>query len=338
MCPIMVPPGVAALDRNLALEVVRVTESSALAASVWAGRGEERAADEAAVVAMRQALNSLSMDGVIANGEGLSEEIPLHTGEAVGKGCGPKVEIALCALEGRTACAKGGQNVLSLVAMSEDGGFLKVPDDLHMEKLAVGPDLPPGILDLDIPPAKMIERLANAKNVPINEITACVLDRPRHGVLIEALYKSGAKVMMIDDGDVSGAIASGLPTSGIDIYMGSGGAAQGILAAAGLKCLGGQMQSRFVLRSDEDRSRYRLFGLDTLPKKMDIAHMVTGEVMMAASGITDGHFLQGVRRSGSKAVIHSVVMRSLTGTVRWLTAHHNLSKGVDHGAGRNVLH
>ncbi len=322
------------MDRNLALEVVRVTEASALAASSWIGRGDERAADEAAVDAMLRALNSLAMDGVIANGEGLSEDIPLHTGEMVGIGSGPKVDIALFALEGRTACAKGGHNTLSLVALTDDGGFLKVPDEIHMEKLAVGPGLPLGILDLDIPPAEMVARLAIAKQVPVSEITACVLDRPRHSKLISALYDAGVKVVLIDDGDVSGAIAAGLPESNIDIYMGSGGAAQGVLAAAGLKCLGGQMQSRFLLRHEDERLRCHRFGLDDLNAKMDLGQMVSGEVMLAATGITDGHLLKGVTRRGDKAESHSLVMRSLTGTVRWLTAHHDLSKLGEHGLGR----
>ena len=327
-------PGAAALDRNLALEVVRVTEGSALAASSWVGRGDERAADEAAVAAMRRALNSLAMDGVIANGEGQSEDVPLHTGEMVGSGSGPKVDIALFALEGRTACAKGGHNTMSLVALTDDGGFLKVPDDIHMEKLAVGPGLPPGILDLDIPPAEMVARVAIAKHVPASEITACVLDRPRHGKLISALYDAGVKVVLIDDGDVSGAIAAGLPESSIDIYMGSGGAAQGVLAAAGLKCLGGQMQSRFLARHEDERLRCHRFGIDDLNRKLDIGQMVSGEVMLAATGVTDGHLLKGVARRGEKAESHSVVMRSLTGTVRWLTAHHDLSKLGEHGLGR----
>jgi len=327
-------PGGTAFDRNLALEVVRVTEASALAASAWTGRGDDRAADEAAVKAMRRALNVLSMDGVIANGEGQSEDVPLHTGEMVGNGLGPKVDISLFALEGRTACAKGGHNTMSLVALTDDGGFLKVPDDVHMEKLAVGPGLPPGILDLDIPAADMVRRVAKAKNVPVTELTACILDRPRHAGLIGQLYDVGMKVVLIDDGDVSGAIATGLESSDIDIYMGSGGAAQGVLAAAGLKCLGGQMQCRFLLRSDEERMRCRRFGLDELSRKLDIGQMVSGEVMLAATGITDGHLLRGVSRRGEKAESHSLVMRSLTGTVRWLTAHHDLSKLADLGLGR----
>ena len=333
--PIMLRPGAAALDRNLALEVVRVTESSALAASVWTGRGDERAADEAAVGAMRRTLNSLAMDGVIANGEGQSEDVPLHTGEAVGTGSGPKVEIALLAVEGRTACAKGGHNTLSLVALTDDGGFLKVPDDAHMEVLAVGAGLPAGLLDLDIPPGQMIERLARAKGVPHSEITACVLDRPRHGALIGALYDAGAKVVLIEDGNVSGAIATGLPESGIDIYMGSGGAAQGVLAAAGLKCLGGQMQCRFQPRHEEERAKCRRFGIEDLSHKLDIVQMVSGEVMLAATGITDGHLLKGVTLRGNHAVSHSLVMRSLTGTVRWLTVHHDLSRNPgEYGLGR----
>ncbi len=337
--PFKMAPGLAALDRNLALEVVRVTEASALAASAWIGRGDERAADEAAVNAMRRALNGLSMDGVIANGEGQSQDVPLHTGEMIGNGLGPKVDIALCALEGRTACAKGGHNTLSLVALTDDGGFLKVPDDVHMEKLAVGPGLPDGLLDLDLPAKETIKRLAKAKGVPMADITACVLDRPRHADLIGELYDIGIKVVLIDDGDVSGAIATGMADSAIDIYMGSGGAAQGVLAAAGLKCLGGQMQCRFLLRNEEERTRCRRFGLDELDRKLDIGQMVSGEVMLAATGITDGHLLKGIYRRGERAESHSLVMRSLTGTMRWLTAHHDLGKLGENGLGRpNNVH
>ena len=328
-------PGPVGVDRNLALEVVRVTEASALAAAKWIGRGDARAADEAALAAMKRALNVLMMTGVVANGEGVSPDVPLHTGEEVGAGGGPKVDIALFALEGRTICAKGGHNALSLVALTDDGGFLRVPDDMYMEKLAVGAGLPEGILDLDLDPAEMTARIAEAKGIPLAELTVCVLDRPRHGDLIGQLYKAGVRVVLIDDGDVSGAIATGLPNTGIDLYMGSGGAAQGVLAAAGLKCLRGQMQTRFLVKSDEARLRLRRFSDAELGLgQMTINDLVTGDVMLAATGVTDGHLLKGVTLRGKSAECHSLVMRSSTGTIRWLTAHHDLSRwGAHHAPG-----
>ncbi len=315
----------AGLDRNLALEVVRVTEASALAAAQWIGRGDEKAADEAATAAMRQALDSLTMDGMIINGDGDS---PLRTGERVGKGNGPKVAIALTALEGRTICAKGSHNALSVVALTDHGGFLEVPDQVYMDKLAAGPGLPDGLLDLDLPPEEMVRRVAAARGVGVSDLSVCVLDRPRHQDLIGRLYEAGARVVLIDDGDVSGAIAAGLPETGIDLYMGSGGAPQGVLAAAGLKALGGRMQCRLVVRSEEDRSRCRKAGIEDCHRKFDIDDLVCGEVMFAATGVTDGHLLQGLRLSPGRAVSHSLVMRSATGTIRHLTAHHNLAKTV----------
>ncbi|MGE5547255.1 MAG: class II fructose-bisphosphatase [Solirubrobacterales bacterium] len=318
----------AALDRNLALEVVRVTEASALAAARWMGRGDEKAADEAAVTAMRASLNALAMAGVIVNGESDDPEVPLHTGEAVGTGAGPKVEIVLTALEGATICAKGGHNALSVVALAERGSFLKVPDRVYMDKIAVGAGLPAGILDLDAGPEENLTRVAEARGCAATDLTVCVLDRPRHTELIGRLYDFGARVVLIDDGDVSGAIATGLPESGIDLYMGSGGAAEGVLAAAGLKCLDGQIQCRLLPRSEDDRARTRQAGIADATRKFDLADMVHGDVMFAASGITDGHLLQGVRLTASRAVSHSLVMRSLTGTIRHLTSHHDFTKAA----------
>lgn len=317
----------AVLDRNLALEVVRVTEASALASARHAGRGDEKSADEAACGAMRGALNRLAMAGVIVNGEGDDVGQPLHTGEKVGSGRGPKVDIVLTALEGRSICARGAHNALSVVAMTEEGSFLKVPQHSYMEKIAVGAEVPAGVIDLDASPEENLARLAEAKGRTIAELTISVLDRPRHGDLIERLYAAGARVMLFDDGDVSGALAAGLPESGVDAYMGSGGAAQGVLAAAGLKCLGARMQCRLLIRSEQDHQAARRVGIDDPKRKWDIDEMVKGEVMFAATGITDGHVLQGVRLlPGNRAVSHSLVMRSVTGTIRYLTAYHDLTR------------
>jgi fructose-1,6-bisphosphatase II / sedoheptulose-1,7-bisphosphatase len=316
-----------ALDRNLALEVVRVTEASALAAARQTGRGDEKAADQAACSAMLNALNGVTMSGVIVNGEGDDPTQPLHTGEKVGNGKGPTVDIVLTALEGRSICARGAHNALSVVAMTEEGSFLKVPQHSYMEKIVVGAGLPAGLIDLDATPEENLARIAEARGVTPAEVTVSVLDRPRHGELIERLYAAGARVMLFDDGDVSGALAAGLPGSGIDVYMGSGGAAQGVLAAAGLKCLGAQMQCRLLCRSEADHAAARRVGIADTRRKWNIDDMVRGEVMFAATGITDGHVLKGARLlPGRRAESHSLVMRSVTGTIRYLSVIHDLSR------------
>lgn len=320
-----VPPP-QALDRNLALEVVRVTEACALAAGRWVGRGDEKAADEAATSAMREALNSLAMEGVIVNGDSENAGSPLHNGEKVGGGKGPRVDIALTAIEGVTICAKASHNALSVVAATESGSFLHVPQNVYMEKIAVGGRLPEGIIDLDREPEENLARVAAAKNMAVSDLTVCMLDRPRHAELLGRIYDAGARVVLIDDGDVSGAIATGLPETGIDLYMGSGGAAEGVLAAAGLKCLGGQMQCRLMLRGEDERARARRAGIDDLSAKWDVDQLVRGDVMFAATGITDGHILKGVRFHKGGAVSHSIVMRSMTGTIRTLTARHDFDK------------
>ncbi len=320
-------PESAALDRNLALEVVRVTEASALAAAAHTGRGDEKSADEAACAAMRRALNRLCASGVIVNGEGDDGTQPLHTGEKVGTGNGPTIDIVLTALEGRSICARGAHNALSVVAMTEQGSFLKVPQHSYMEKMAVGAGLPDGIIDLDATPETNLARIAEARGVKVSDLTVSILDRPRHAELIGRLYAAGARVMLFDDGDVSGALAAGLPETGVDVYMGSGGAAQGVLAAAGLKCLGAQMQSRLLLRSDQDLRLAHRAGIEDPKRTWNIDDMVRGEVMFAATGITDGHVLKGVQLlAGNRAVSHSLVMRSVTGTIRTLTVHHDLSR------------
>ena len=321
--PPVLPPS--ALDRNLALECARVTEASALAAAGLMGRGDDKAADEAACAAMRQALNGLQMNGVIVNGEGEDSDQPLHSGERVGKGDGgPRVDIVLAALEGRTVCAKGGHNALSVVALTEEGSFLRVPNGVYMHKIATGPGLPADVVDLDLPAEDNLARVAEARRVAVSDLTVCVLDRPRHEDLIGRLYDAGARVVLIDDGDISGALAAGLAETGIDLYMGLGGAAQGVLAAAGLKCMGGQMQCRLMPRNDDQRARCRAAGIEDLARRYDIDDMVRGEVMFAATGVTDGHVVKGVKLfSGERGVSHSLVMRSTTGTIRYLTVHHD---------------
>ncbi len=324
----MMPGSSLPLDRNLALEVVRVTEASALAAARWIGRGDEKAADEAAARAMRDALDALCMAGEIVNGDGDDPARPLATGRKVGNCQGPRVDVALMPLEGPTVCAKGSHNALSVVAMAEHGAILRVPEGAYMEKIATGPGVPADAVDLDLAPEEVLARVAAAKKVRVSDLTVSILDRPRHSGLIGRLFEAGARVILFDDGDMSGALSTGLPDTGIDLYMGSGGALQGVLAAAGLKCLGGRMQCRFMARGDEQRLRLRQAGIDNADRKYDIDDIVAGDVMFAATGVTDGHVLKGIRLSGGKATSHSLVMRSLTGTFRLLTAYHDLSRSA----------
>ena len=313
------------VDRNLALDAVRVTEAAALSASRLMGRGDEKAADEAAVDAMRRALNYLPIDGTVVIGEGERDEAPmLYIGEKVGIG-GPKIDIALDPLEGTTITAKGGQNALAVVAMAEDGGFLFAPD-VYMEKIAVGGGLPDGIVDLDAEPEENLRNLAKAKDEEIDDLVVCILDRPRHAELIAKVRDSGARIMLIGDGDVSGVIATSQPTSGVDIYMGSGGAPEGVLAAAALRCIGGQFQGRLLFRNDDERERAHRCGIEDLNRKYGLTELARGNVMFAATGVTDGTMLRGVRRFGSGATTQSMVMRSKTGTVRIIEARHNFRR------------
>jgi fructose-1,6-bisphosphatase II / sedoheptulose-1,7-bisphosphatase len=310
------------MDRNLALEVVRVTEAAALAASRLMGRGDEKAADQAAVDAMRNALNSLAIEGTVVIGEGERDEAPmLYIGEKVGAG-GPRIDIALDPLEGTTITAKGGQNALAVVAMAEEGGFLNAPD-VYMDKIAIGPDLPDGLADLDAGPEENLRQLAKAKGMEIVDLVACILDRPRHTELISRVRAAGARIMLISDGDVSGVISTARPDSGVDIYMGSGGAPEGVLAAAALRCIGGQMQGRLVFRNDDERGRARRLGIGDLNRKYSMQDLAKGDVMFAATGVTDGAMLKGVRRGPHTATTHSIVMRSKSGTVRVVEAEHN---------------
>lgn len=315
------------MDRNLALEVVRVTEAAALSASRLMGRGDEKAADQAAVDAMRTALNSLAIDGCVVIGEGERDEAPmLYIGEKVGMG-GPAIDIALDPLEGTTITAKGGNNALAVIAMAEKGGFLNAPD-VYMDKIAVGGGLPANVVDLDESPATNLKNLAKAKKSEIADLAVCILDRPRHAELIAKVREAGARIMLISDGDVSGVIATSEPHSGVDIYMGTGGAPEGVLAAAALRCIGGFMQGRLLFRNDDEKARAAKWGVKDLNRKYRMEDLASGNVMFAATGVTDGAMLHGVRRFSGGATTHSIVMRSKTGTVRRIETQHNFDMKV----------
>lgn len=312
-------------DRNLALESVRVTEAAALAASRLMGRGDEKAADQAAVNAMRETLNRLSISGTVRIGEGERDEAPmLFIGEEVGAG-GPKVDIALDPLEGTTITAKGGQNALAVLAMAEEGGFLNAPDT-YMEKIAVGGGLPDDLIDLDADPAENLKNLSNAKKKDIVDLVVCILDRPRHADIIAKVRKAGARIVLIGDGDVSGVIATSNPDSGIDMYMGVGGAPEGVLAAAALRSIGGQFQGRLVFRNEDEKARAKRCGITDFNRKYKLNELAKGDVIFSATGVTDGTMVKGVRRYTEGARTHSIVMRSATGTVRWIETHHNLKQ------------
>jgi fructose-1,6-bisphosphatase II / sedoheptulose-1,7-bisphosphatase len=314
------------MDRNLALELVRVTEAAALAASQLMGRGDEKAADQAAVDAMRSALNNLHIRGTVVIGEGERDEAPmLYIGEKVGSGDGPELDIALDPLEGTTITAKGGPNALAVVAMAEKGGFLNAPD-VYMEKLAIGPGVSEGVVDIDETPQKNLKELARAKRVSVSDLVACILDRPRHQELIAKVREAGARIMLISDGDVSGVIATTQPDSGVDIYMGSGGAPEGVLAAAALRCGGGFLQGRLLFRNEDEKKRAARWGIKDLNRKYDLHDLARGDVMFAATGVTDGAMLRGVRRFAGGAYTHSTIMRSKTGTIRRIEATHNFTR------------
>ncbi len=316
------------MDRNLALEVMRVTEAAALAASLLMGRGDEKAADQAAVDAMRDALNSLAIDGTVVIGEGERDEAPmLYIGEKVGLGEGPAIDIALDPLEGTTITARGGNNALAVIAMAESGGFLNAPD-VYMDKIAVGPGLPDDLVDLDETPLANLKALAKAKHADISDLVVCILDRPRHSDLIAQVRAAGARIMLISDGDVSGVIATATPDAGIDLYVGSGGAPEGVLAAAALRCIGGQMQGRLLFRNDDEKARAARWNVTDLNRKYKLEDLASGDVMFAATGVTNGTMLKGVRRFPGGAFTHSVVMRSKSGTVRLIEATHNFRRKV----------
>ncbi len=311
-------------DRNLALELVRVTEAAALAASHWMGLGKKNEADGAAVTAMRKAFDTVAISGTVVIGEGEMDEAPmLYIGERVGAG-GPAMDIAVDPLEGTTLTAKGGPNAMAVVALAEHGNFLHAPD-IYMQKIAVGGGLPDGVVDIDATVEANLRNLARAKKCEISDLVACMLDRDRHKELIAKTREAGARIVLLSDGDVAGVMATSQPDSGIDIYMGSGGAPEGVLAAAALRCIGGQMQGRLMFEDDGQILRAREMGLSDPHQAFTCEEMAKGDVMFAASGVTSGAMLRGVRRFGHGAVTHSVVMRSKSGTVRYIEAHHNFS-------------
>ena len=311
-------------DRNLALELVRVTEAAALAASHWMGLGKKNEADGAAVTAMRKAFDTVAISGTVVIGEGEMDEAPmLFIGERVGAG-GPAMDIAVDPLEGTTLTAKGGPNAMAVVALAEHGNFLHAPD-IYMQKIAVGGGLPDGVVDIDATVEANLRNLARAKKCEISDLVACMLDRDRHKELIAKTREAGARIVLLSDGDVAGVMATSQPDSGIDIYMGSGGAPEGVLAAAALRCIGGQMQGRLMFEDDGQILRAREMGRSDPHRAFTCEEMAKGDVMFAASGVTSGAMLRGVRRFGHGAVTHSVVMRSKSGTVRYIEAHHNFA-------------
>ena len=312
-----------ALERVLTLEIVRVTERAAVAAARWTGRGNEKAADQAAVDAMRRELNKLPINGTIVIGEGERDEAPmLFIGETVGNKRGPEVDIAVDPLEGTTLCAKSMPGAIATMAMAEVGTLLNAPD-VYMEKIAIGPGYPVGMVDLDAPAEENIRALDKAKGVGPAEITALILDRPRHADLIAGVRRAGGAVRLITDGDVAGVIhTADAANTGVDIYMGVGGAPEGVLAAAALRCIGGQMQCRLVLDTEEKRDRAAKMGIRDPRKKYEISDMVKGDCLFAATGVTTGALLDGVRVRKDVFETETVVMRSITGTVRWISAEH----------------
>jgi fructose-1,6-bisphosphatase II / sedoheptulose-1,7-bisphosphatase len=315
------------VDRNLALELVRVTEAAALAASRWMGKGDKNAADGAAVEAMRKAFDTVAISGTVVIGEGEMDEAPmLYIGERVGlyakAGGGPEVDIAVDPLEGTTITAKGGPNAMATVALAQKGGFLHAPD-IYMDKLAVGPGLPDDLVSLDASVEENLRELAKARKCDIADLVVCMLDRDRHKEIVKRCRAAGARIMMIPDGDVSGVVAVSQPEAGVDIYMGSGGAPEGVLAAAALRCIGGQMQGRLLFENDEQIARAKDMGVADPNRIYRLEDMAKGEVMFAATGVTTGPMLRGVQRKGNTAYTHSIVMRSKSGTVRYVEGHHN---------------
>ena len=305
------------LDRVLVLEVARVTEAAAIGAARLRGRGDEKAADGAAVEAMRGELAKINIRGRVVIGEGEMDESPmLYIGEEVGTGEGPEVDIAVDPLEGTTICAKAMPNSLAVLAIAERGGLLNAPD-MYMDKIAIGPGYPPGVIDLDASPAENLANMARARGVAVSELTACILDRPRHADLIAAVRKAGAGVQLIPDGDIAGVIWTTDPKeTGIDVYFGIGGAPEGVLAAAALRCIGGQMQGRLHPLKKEEVIRAATMGIPDIRRKFSMEEMASGDVIFSATGVTDGSLLDGVHFRGDFAETESVVLRARTGTVR----------------------
>ncbi len=322
------------MDRNLALEFVRITEAAALASAKLMGRGDEKAADQAAVDAMRKAFDSVRINGTVVIGEGERDEAPmLFIGEKVGMKTedSPFVDIALDPLEGTTICAKGGVGAISVIAVAEQGGFLHAPDT-YMDKIACGPGAK-GVIDLDLSPKENIFRVAEALRKPVEDMVVVILDRERHADLIAAVRKTGARIQLIGDGDVSAAVAASWPDSGIDLLLGTGGAPEGVISAAAMQCLGGDFQGRLMFRNQNERGRAEKMGLKDLDRKRNLQDLANGSVMFCATGVTDGPFLKGVKvYPGRRASTHSVVMRSKTKTIRTIEAQHDLNSKPTMGA------
>jgi fructose-1,6-bisphosphatase II / sedoheptulose-1,7-bisphosphatase len=314
------------IDRVLTIELARVTERAAVAAARLSGQGDEKSADQAAVDAMRSELNNLPIDGRVVIGEGERDEAPmLYIGEEVGTKNGPAVDIALDPLEGTTICAKNLPNALAVIALAERGKMLYAPD-VYMDKIAVGPGYADGLIDIDAPVAVNLERLASAKGVKISRLTACIMDRPRHARLIEEVRATGAAIRLIGDGDVAGIIHTTDPElTGIDIYVGIGGAPEGVLAAAALRCTGGQMKGRLLLDTPEKVARARKMGIEDPKRVYDVAEMAAGDVLFAATGVTDGNLLSGVKFARDRITTHTLVMRSSTRTIREIKAVHSVT-------------
>jgi len=313
------------MERNLAMDLVRVTEAAALASARHMGRGDDVSADTAAVEAMRAAFDVIALDGTVVIGEGPEDAIPmLYVGERVGTGQGPQVDVALDAIEGATSCATGAYNAISVIAIADPGTLLRVPDT-YMEKIACGPE-GRGVVDLDRTPTENLRALAEAKGVYVDDITVVVLDRPRHETLIDEVRRTGARIKLISDGDVSAALATTMPEAGIDLLLGTGRAPQGIISAAALRCLGGEMQARLRPRNEFEAGQCRALGLFDLQRKYTIDQLAAGMVMCAATGVTPGDYLAGVRYVRGGAVTNSVVMRAATRTVRFIQAHHHFDR------------
>lgn len=321
----MTSQGEAVMDRNMAIEAVRVTEAGAIAAAMWVGRGVEKEADAAAVNAMRTALNRLNIDGTVVIGEGERDEAPmLYIGEKVGAG-GPKIDIALDPLEGTTLTAKANANAMAVLALAPDGDFLNAPD-VYMEKIAIGGGYEDGLIDIAASPQENLTRLAKAKGEDVSSLTVCILDRPRHEELIAAVRAAGARIFLIADGDIFGVMETSDPDSRIDMYLGSGGAPEGVLAAAALQSIGGQMQGKLLFRNDDEIGRARKLGIEDLDRVYHLDDLASGDVIFAATGVTDGALLNGVHRTHGVAKTHSIVMRSITGTVREVITKHNFDR------------
>ncbi len=315
------------MDRNLALEFVRITEAASLSSAKWTGHGNEKAADQAAVDAMRKAFDSVRIDGTVVIGEGERDEAPmLFIGEKVGlkKEDSPSIDIALDPLEGTTICATGGVGAISVIAAAEHGGFLHAPDT-YMDKIATGPN-GKGLIDIDLSATENVHRVAEGNKKSVGDLTVVILDRPRHKDLIAEVRKTGARIHLIGDGDVSAAVASAWAESGIDLLLGIGGAPEGVISAAAMRCMGGDFQARLKFRNEDEKERARRMGLKDLNKKWTLEELASGNVLFCATGVTDGPLLKGVKLlPGGRAQTQSIVMRSQTGTIRYIDAYHNFS-------------